>query len=251
MHRIMGYKEIARGPIMVSYPENLDYEIIKQHDGDFGKLSIENPDIYTNNLTVASVDISAAIIAYSRIYIARLKLDVMNNLGGKLYYSDTDSIVTDVKLPDNMVHSTELGKLKLEHKVRNGIFISGKLYVLYTEDKVKLRSKGVNQNSFDYNSFLLLLTNNDVVGIKTQSKKDWFIGHVKIFDKEITIHSDNYTKRLKITDLKGYLLDTKPKVINNLNKKLILYNPNMFSLTRYKDNTKFIKEIRYIIDIHP
>lgn len=60
--------------------------------------------------------------AYARIYISKLKLYILS-LGGKIYYSDTDSIITDLKLNDKMISSNELGKLKLEHIVKIGIFI--------------------------------------------------------------------------------------------------------------------------------
>lgn len=33
-------------------------------------------------------------------------------LGGNLYYSDTDSIVTDIELPKEMVDKKEIGKMK-------------------------------------------------------------------------------------------------------------------------------------------
>jgi hypothetical protein len=44
-------------------------------------------------------------------------------MGGNIYYSDTDSIVTDLELPTSMVDPKVLGKLKLEHEVVRGYFI--------------------------------------------------------------------------------------------------------------------------------
>lgn len=42
-----------------------------------------------------------------------------------------------------MVHYTKLGKLKLEHKIKRGIFINGELYSLITENgELILKSKG-------------------------------------------------------------------------------------------------------------
>lgn len=41
----------------------------------------------------------------------------------KVYYSDTDSVVTNVPLPDWMVGS-ELGQVKLEYVVKSGILSS-------------------------------------------------------------------------------------------------------------------------------
>lgn len=44
---------------------------------------------------VTSVAISAARTAYGRIHISKLKLGIISK-GGKRYYSDNNSIVTDI-----------------------------------------------------------------------------------------------------------------------------------------------------------
>lgn len=67
-------------------------------------------------MSSTSIVISAAITAYARIHISRLKLEILKQ-GAELYYSDTDSIVTNKKLPDNLVSSKSLGLLKLEHSL--------------------------------------------------------------------------------------------------------------------------------------
>jgi hypothetical protein len=73
----------------------------------------------------------------------KLKLDILKR-NGKIYYSDTDSIVTDLKLPESMVSSNELGKLKLEHKISDGIFISGKLYsIIDSKGNNICKAKGI------------------------------------------------------------------------------------------------------------
>ena len=50
--------------------------------------------------------------------------------GGTIYYTGTDSVVTDFKSPDSFIHKTELGKLKLEHTIVEGYFVSDKTYAL-------------------------------------------------------------------------------------------------------------------------
>lgn len=57
----------------------------------------------------------------------KLKLDILSKKSN-LYYSDTDSIVTDIKLPVDMVSEKEIGKLKLKDHIYKGIFISPKVY---------------------------------------------------------------------------------------------------------------------------
>lgn len=119
----MNYKTISENNVMVSYTEKLDSTVIKKHELDFVKVLNKYKDRERQRLNITSVVISAAITSYARIYITNLKLDIINKLGGKIYYSDTDSIVTETALPEYMVHPSELGKLKLEHKLKLGIYI--------------------------------------------------------------------------------------------------------------------------------
>ncbi|MGH2179861.1 hypothetical protein, partial [Enterococcus faecalis] len=64
---------------------------------------------------------------------------------GKIYYSDTDSIVVDKKLPESIVSSNELGKLKLEHEIIEGYFISDKTFPLVDiNGKVINKCKGID-----------------------------------------------------------------------------------------------------------
>jgi hypothetical protein len=172
-HKIMNYKVIAEDKIMVSYTQNLDAGIIQEHGLDITKILDEVKDRESQPLNVTSVPISAAITSYARIHITKLKLDILK-LAGKIYYSDTDSIVTDIKLPENMIHSSDIGKLKLEHNIKSGIFISGKLYTLINEyGEVIIKSKGVDGTSLKYNDFLDLLMNKNIPhAVKTQSKID-------------------------------------------------------------------------------
>ena len=60
-----------------------------------------------------------------------------------LYYSDIDSIVTDIELSDDLV-GTKMGQFKLEHEISEGFFISNKTY--YFKDfscKETSKNKGV------------------------------------------------------------------------------------------------------------
>lgn len=50
-----------------------------------------------------------------------------NNPNYNLYYSDTDSIVIDKPLPENQV-GKEIGKMKLENVLSEGVFIAPKVY---------------------------------------------------------------------------------------------------------------------------
>ena len=41
-----------------------------------------------------SIATAAMVTSYARIYMNKIKLEVLNN-GGQIYYSDTDSLVID------------------------------------------------------------------------------------------------------------------------------------------------------------
>ncbi len=90
-----------------------------------------------------NVPIAAAVTAYSRIIINQLKLDAIKKYKCNLYYSDTDSLVLDRSLPPEYLDSATLGKLKLEYKLKEGIFISPKINYLLTEDNQEVfKAKG-------------------------------------------------------------------------------------------------------------
>jgi hypothetical protein len=84
--------------------------------------------------------------------LAQLKLysyiEQIQRLGGKIYYMDTDSIVTDIRIPT----STELGGLKLEHEIQSAVFLAPKTYCLklYNTDETgnneKIVMKGFSRS---------------------------------------------------------------------------------------------------------
>ena len=217
MNKIVSYKFISPDKVLVSYIPKLDTDIIASHNLDILKLVSKYKDHEVQPMHVTSIAISTAITAYGRIHISKLKLDILKR-GGKIYYSDTDSIVTNIELPQDYVSRTEIGKLKLEDKISKGIFISGKLYCYIDENGVtKKISKGINSNTITYSAYLKILDNKDVTtGFRKQSNIDWNKGHVTIEDIPITVRSDNYIKRIKIYDKSNKWIDTKPIYINEL-----------------------------------
>lgn len=144
-----------------------------------------------------------------------------------------------------MLSTKELGKLKLEHKVKKGIFITNKTYCLvYYNDKFINKAKGIKSNSLSITDYEKLLSNENVTtAIKVQSKTDWMKGEVRIYDKEnITINSNSYTKREKIY-MNNKWLDTKPNVLNitkgksyhtSVSRKRVYLNYFDLNLVTYK-----------------
>lgn len=227
MFKITSYTEVSDTKILVTYIPKLDLEVITSHGLDIVKIANTIKDQEIQSVSVSSIPISAAVTAYGRIHMNKIKLDILKS-GGSIYYSDTDSIVTDKKLPDYMVDSKEIGKLKLEYEVKEGIFISGKTYWLTSQDELIVnKAKGINSSSLSYEDYTNLLQNKNVyTATKKQSKIDWSVGHVVIEEKDnITINSDSYTKRAKIYNDEVWV-DTKPVFINDMDKSLIPYKIN-------------------------
>lgn len=244
MNKIVSYKQISNEKYLVSYIPKLDYDIIKSHNLDFLKVVNSYKDNEYQNIDNTSIVISAAVTAYARIHITKIKMYILH-LGGEIFYSDTDSIVTNIKLPNNLVNENELGKLKLEHTIKKGIFITGKTYCLIDEnDKFINKAKGIKSSSLKYEDYLKLLNNENVnTAIKTMSKTDWVKGDVKIFEKkEIIINSNSYTNRIKIIKNNKWI-DTKPNIIDKSVNSLIKPNssickPNLKRLYHTYTNLK-------------
>lgn len=108
----------------------------------------------------------------------KLKLAILNiaAYAGKIYYSDTDSIVTDLSLDRLKVAlcgkiGNKLGQLKLEHLVEEAYFVSNKTYILLTCDGEEIK-KAIRISPYTLSlSYFedLYLNSNSVQGEKTSS----------------------------------------------------------------------------------
>lgn len=215
INKIVNYQYISNDKMLVTYVPKLDYDIIKQHNLDFIKVSSQVYDKEVENRDNTSIVISAAVTAYARIHISKIKLYILSK-GGEIYYSDTDSIVTNLELPDSMVNEKELGKLKLENMINKGIFITNKTYgFINNKGEFINKAKGINNKSLTYTDYESLLNNVNVKASKTTSTINWAQGEVKITDKDdINISSSSYTKRVKILK-NGLWVNTRPQVITS------------------------------------
>jgi hypothetical protein len=108
-------------------------------------------DSLFNNMTNfnISIAISAAITAYARIHMSVFKDP--NKTHFNLFYSDTDSIVIDQPLTNDMV-SNGLGKMKLEKIFKEAVFIGPKVYGGITDKgKEIIKVKGYkNKDQFTH-----------------------------------------------------------------------------------------------------
>ena len=143
-----------------------DLETIQKSGEDYS--TIYNPHydkemIETISYTKAKyrVHISAYITSLARLVLYDA-IQEIQGAGGDVYYCDTDSIFTDVPLPDSLIDPDEFGKWKKEDDVKEAVFIASKNYAyINKDDKLKKRSKGTPKKyiknwSYDFYKNLLL-----------------------------------------------------------------------------------------------
>jgi hypothetical protein len=65
------------------------------------------------------------------------------------YYTDTDSLVLGSELPASDISSHELGKLKLEYRVKEEVFLASKSYCLVPSHEDVLVHKGAAKPHVD------------------------------------------------------------------------------------------------------
>jgi hypothetical protein len=168
-------KQVTDQDFLVTYYPAISKEICSSHNLDYikvlntqSKFNVKEKDAEFKDVSIST---AAAVTSYARIYMSKIKL-LIHDLGGKVYYTDTDSIVTNIELPEHLV-GKGLGQFKLEHKIKQAYFISNKTYFLRTYDnKVIKKAKGVKSDSLTEEDYINMYNNQKISAIKTQSQKD-------------------------------------------------------------------------------
>lgn len=200
--KISSRKVITDNDILVTYSPDIDKSICEGFNIDYNE-ALKDPNIAfkvkNSGFKGVSLVIATAVTAYGRIHINKIKNKIFE-MNGNIYYSDTDSIVTDIELPSDMIDPKAIGKLKLEHKIKKGYFISAKTYCLITDDeKVIIKAKGVKKNTLSESDFIDMYNGEDIkTAIKSASITDYSEGSVVISEKQITLNAKSYLKRNKI-----------------------------------------------------
>jgi len=186
----------------IRYNSEPDKELCNQSGIDYLKLLLKN-DNDTPEINSAP-GVAAAITAYSRMYMNKLK-NIPNN---ECFYSDTDSIVLEKPL-ENYEINNKIGNLKLEYpKINEALFISPKLYLLELDDG-KLIAKGRGYSGslckWDY----MQLYNEDCITVIDKRWKQR-LNINTITEKEFKINiSPQFNKRVKLIS-QGKWVDTQP-----------------------------------------
>lgn len=126
------------------------------------------------------------ISALARVSINKYK----NIVGNKLYYTDTDSLILENKLPSNII-GPELGKWKLEGELIKGIFVRSKLY-MYEDlnDKVKKVAAGVNANDLSYQDYIDLVNGKRVTSQILKMNVNWNELEIRMIKQSITLYKE-------------------------------------------------------------
>jgi len=159
-----------------------------------------------------NVVISSFISAYARIEYNRIR----NLPGIGLIAGDTDSVITQNPLPPEEV-GPELGKLKLEYKIKEGIHVSSKFYYhLDTDGLEHIKAKGAGSD-ISKEKFEELI---DLKSI-TYNKEKWYRnlvdGYVEKRDVELNIKGGSLKRKLILKN--GIWIDTEPLNIKELPDK--------------------------------
>jgi hypothetical protein len=190
---------------MCEIHQNCDYEPFMDDIGLFSYLPNYDIDSVTTNININ--------IAISAIITSAAKCEILTYLTIpeiELYYEDTDCVVLNKPLPDNMV-GNELGKIKLEFIYKEAVFLTSKVY----------------SGKFD------VLDENGVITEKTNTKAKGLTSHVSFDDLKMLL---NENEVIKIVN---------PKIIRDeISGKIILLR-DIFTLsaTRNKNNLVYEKGI--------
>jgi hypothetical protein len=241
---IKTFKKINENNFLITYIPIVNKEICESHNLDYHKviLNEKNNKGISNVATFQDVSIVVAsfVTAYARVYMHKIKLAILS-VGGKIYYSDTDSIVTDLtleRLKETLGPKigNKLGQLKLEHLLEEAYFISNKTYILLTSEGAEIKkAKGISPESLSLSDFENMYFNSQSVqGEKTSTNICYNKGSVSFQTKEININWDSFKKREKVFDSKNNLwIDTRPLYIDTLTKSITIYTP--LNLIKYQN----------------
>nr|UEX92847.1 hypothetical protein [Marasmius tenuissimus] len=192
---------------IINLGEDYIVQILKNEEQELISLIDNLNEKHNINIAIASF-----VTSYARIHMSQFK----NNKDIKLYYTDTDSLIVNKELPNDMVNDKILGKFKLEHVIKKAIFLASKLYCFVNEnDELITKTRGLSHEiKLDYNDFSNLLFKDSSI-IKYQSKwfKNIYEGTIRIDELPYNIKYTDNKRKLIFIDNK--LANTTPFIINN------------------------------------
>lgn len=184
---------IAPGREYIRYKQYPDKKLCGLSGFNYDILSFENQR--GDKHVVSSIAIAAAVTAIGRMIMNPLKFIK----GNPFYYGDTDSAILGKPLNPSLI-GDNIGQFKLEYPViKEGYFISPKLYTLDTGSTFITKSKG-NSAELTLQDYIELYAGGVVNTMNKRWKRDLKLSTVTIVDQSMRI-SSNFTKRNRIYSL--------------------------------------------------
>ena len=189
-------------------------------DEELGCIEVENIVISET----VQVQVASYVTSYARLSLLNA-FETLTEMGAEIYYCDTDSIVSNMKLPDEMLHPTKLGLLDVEGLLTEGIFIQPKVYYESVSKKTyfkeNIKFKGVSkdtQKTFD-RRFIVNLYNTFA-----EQKESYII----VENQKEMLRSIRYMQNNNL-DFNYYEVRDKKLYILNQQKRIMDYNNNSTS----------------------
>lgn len=178
--------------VLVRHQGLLDNDLLKLIDEEFRDHVIKGLEPKMRGV-ISSVPIAAAVTGYARVALTHF----FNMEGNECVYTDTDSVVMTKELSPEYV-GPGLGQMKLEHRIKEGIFISPKTYAIraYTKNSDRVveifKAKGYGSKSLTYQVYQRLLSGESVIMLKEYFLPSISRGTVNIVERGFTIRGVLY-----------------------------------------------------------
>lgn len=182
-------------------------------DEELGFIEIET--------TVISETVQVQVASYVTSY-ARLELlkafEELKKQNAVIYYCDTDSIVSNKKLPAEMLHPSKLGLLDVEGEVLEGIFIQPKVYYEnvkkkeFTKENIKFKGVSKDTQKTFNRDFIVKLYNafaeQKEVSITVEKEKEMLRSVLYLQKHNLDFNS------FEVRDKKIYLLNQQKRIMD-------------------------------------
>ena len=192
------------------------YMVTSKYHSTYLNTRLDNGNEFHN----VNIAIASAVTAYARIHMSQFKdPKFLRDNDLNLYYTDTDSLYFDNKIPETFISNTILGKLKLEGIFDEAIFLAPKVYALKNMEGEIIKIKGLSKKSINYNGinldtlYQLLLKGS----INKFNPEKWYKhlneGTISILDQIYTLKVTSNKRELVFDSIDNTLIGTKPLVI--------------------------------------
>ena len=213
LYGILGMKKIMSNSFII---KKKDYSIYNKTHKIISFVELNNIMILETENELkkkikVNINIASAITAKARIKLYNAQKDIMN-VGGRLLYSDTDSIIAafpnDLDILDKKIGSVTFDSCKSDTVIKDAVFITGKMYaIMYKNNTYIVKIKGYNQKNISFNDLKnAFYSNEDIIqNMKIIAKDDWKLKEYELTKK----FSTNVYDKRKFKDGK---LSTEPYI---------------------------------------